>query len=220
MKTEILEIVKEVAIALGVMKFVHPNKGAEATGASAAGASQDDSKTAKVRFGGFWDYTDEEGYAGLIGQMKAAKAITVAEFLNKNLSPMQRQKFRAIVANLSRVAGEKPAPPPSATPAAGAQPAKPAPTAATAPAKQKPSLGLKFMNCLADCADDNDRMAICQSAGVMESLVDNLSDTVAHISDQMGKAALAIEQNPIAQTVMVGLADLMRADIDRLNNKP
>lgn len=184
-------------------------------------AAKPDGTTPQVTLGGIFDYSDEEAFWGLIAKMNADKklvdaAVKVSKFLNdgNRFTPGQRRKFRAVVGSLGRIDFIKRTKKTrTETPRANAAPIVEDKTVET-----KSNLGIEFMRGFAACNEDQ-MMEICKAGGMQDSVIDNVSDGLAHLGRRITKAAEAIEQSPAAQTIMTGLVTKMRADRARIQAK-
>lgn len=205
-------------------KAVGPAIGKAVTGGASpsSGQQESESQTPEIRFGGVFDLSDEIAFGTLIARMRSHRslvgaAVKVSKFLNDSnrFSPGQRRRFRAVVGSISRTEYTIRVNKAQTTTQQG--PGKP-PIVKDETTEVKTNDGIEFMKSFATYSEA-DMMDVCRAMGIHDSIIDNVSDGLAHLGRHVAKIAEAIEQSPAAQTVMTGLLARIKADRARIAAK-
>jgi len=208
-----VELIGEL-FSIGMLKKIL-TKGAASKAAEVGKEASGSAKAPDIKFGGFFNLSDETSYLGLIAQLQSDPAgkdaaAKVTSFLNNKMNDGQRRRFRVVVGTLAQAEYTKEV---SKTKEEIPRD-KGKPIVKESSKEIKTNLGLEFLKSFSAYTED-EMLAICEASGVMDTLFDQIGQGIASVGDVID----GIEKNPSAQRVMTSLADKMRARITTLNNR-
>ena len=200
--------------SIGMLKKIL-NRGALSKAAEAATGATGTAKAPEIKFGGLFNLSDETSYLGLIAQLQCdttgcEAATKVTSFLNGKLNDGQRRRFRVAVGTLAQTEYTKEV----AKTRESIPRFKGQPIVKESSKEIKTNLGIEFLKSFARLTDE-DKLAICEASGIMDTFFDQFGQGVAGIGD----AFESFEKHPTTQKAITSLADKMKTRIETLKSQ-
>lgn len=208
-----IELISEF-FSIGMMKKILAKEMAAKTVEVKEGTAG--SETTKIKGNGMFNLTDETAYLSLMARLEQDPtgkdvATKVSAFLNgPSFTDGQRRRFRVVVGHLAETEYVKEVNKTRET----IPRFKGSPAIKESSTEVKTNLGIEFLKSFVRLTDE-ERLAICQASGIMDTFFEHVGQGIASIGD----AIASFEKHPTTQKVMTTLADKMRARITTLNNR-